>query len=230
MTTHQASLEVRPRRLLRILNCSTLYGDFERVYFEITNKKLNVYGFSSVKFTYCTFREPYINDIELHREEPVGVVVDVEGWRDTASRLGNSRNKPGTVRDHKPCYSKNMAPDSREMEMFRNQYRNNVSPCIIEFDCEQDSKVACHRKIIANKVYDVPLPTPRLTLIHWDKLYHIMSQYGIDSINVNGRKIRNRFTQVDSDYQRTCTHIYSTPRNEREYEKANLERVIETVS
>jgi hypothetical protein len=49
-----------------------------------------------------------------------------------------------------------------------------------------------------------------------------MSQYGIDSINVNGRKIRNRFTQVDSDYQRICTDIYSTPKNEREYEKANL--------
>jgi hypothetical protein len=199
-----------------------LYGEFERVYFEITNEKLNIYGLDSTLITYCTFREPYINRIELHREEPVGVVVDVESWRDVASRLSNSRNKPKTVRDHKPYYSKNMAPDSHEVELFKNQYKDNASQCIIEFDCKQDSKVACRRRITASEIYEEPLPTPRLTLIYWEKLYQIMSAYGIDSININGKEIKNKFTQFDSDHQRMCTDIYPTPSNEREYGNRNL--------
>ena len=222
MDENQATISIKAYRLLRVINLSTLHCNFDRVYFEIRDEELNVFGWSNGAFTYCSFGEQFIQDLSLNKKEPVGVIVDSKAWQDTASRLNNSRSKPRTVRDHKPIYSDGLAPDSDEMDLFVDQYKDDAGLCVIEFDCEQGSYVACQRRIIARRMYEEPLPTPRLTLIHWEQLYHLMSQFGIDSIDVNGTKIENRFTQVSRDHQSMLTHIWPTPKNNRGYGNRNL--------
>jgi hypothetical protein len=166
----QATLTISPYRLVRILNLASLNKKLNRLYLNIKEDRLDTYGFNNGLISYCTFTSPYLDGIELQRNEPVGAIVDVQSWYDTASRLNTSRNKPETIRDHE--FHRSITRRERRKQRrkaFYDQYTDNSSLCIIELHSERDSDIATHRKIITQNTYEDPLPTPRLTLVYWEK-------------------------------------------------------------
>lgn len=215
----QATVTVSPYRLVRILNLSSLHGELDRLYFEITDNQLDAYGFRNGLVSYCSFNQYFVDRIESQRNDAVGVIVDVPSWQDTASRLNTSRKKPRTVLDHDFHRSITGAEKREERRRtFYEQYTDGSPTCMIELHCERGSDLASRRTIISGKNrYEDPLPTPRLTLVYWDQVHNIMATYGVDSISVDGYMIRNKFNREYKGIGVRTTNIFSTPKNKKEY-------------
>lgn len=221
----QATVTISPYKLVRILNLASLHGKLERLYLEIDEEKLNTYGFNNGLISYCSFSRNYIDGVNLDRSDPVGVIADVESWHDTASRLNNSYDKPDTVHDHEFHRSITTREDRRERRKeFLEQYTDESEHCMIEFHCDRNSSLATRRTIIAQNQYEDPLPTPRLTLVYWEKVHHIMAEYDVDRIRVNDRIIENKYQKAKNRRNSTSyiTNIFSTPKNERDYGNRDL--------
>lgn len=219
----QATVTISPYNLLRILNLASLHGEFDRLYFDINKESLETYGFKNEFISYCSFGTKHIDNINLARSDPVRVIVDVESWHDTASRLNNSRENPETIREHKfhRSTTKKENKKERRKEFFK-QYTDESDYCLIEFHCNRNSELASHRTIIAQNQYEDPLPTPRPRLVHWEQVHNIMATYGIDSIIVGKYKIKNKFSRDIKGTGLTSTQIFPTPKNEQDYRNYDL--------